>query len=382
MRKTLPTLLVAAALVAAALIAVGGSLSGASRWSPDGLFYQARSLEFQGVSRADSLQRTFQGPLGTELRRIDPTRSGSPSWVTFNAQFYERRVALPVAAAALEPIAGDRALLDLSLAGYVAAVLAVFGLLLLRFRLAVAGAVTLATVFLPALVTHSSYPLTDSWGLAFETGAFACALLVLQRGSRWLVPWTALLVLLAFTRDTTWIPILAAAWLTLTSRSKVALSLLGTAVAATIPVMLLYPTPMRELLAQMLNDAMPAADPSWGFIAGHYPGAIVDLLRADGGFVRDGAWYSAVYFTGGILALFGLARGGHATPSTSLLKAGAVAGIAYVLVVPVFSAFRLELGLVPFAAFGLALATERVAERVALPSLVRRPTVAGSGSGA
>ena len=85
-------------------------------------------------------------------------------------------------------------MLDLSLVGYVAAVLAVFGLLLLRFRLAIAGAVTLATVFLPALVEHSSYPLTDSWGLALETAALACGLLVLERGSRWLIPWTALIL--------------------------------------------------------------------------------------------------------------------------------------------------------------------------------------------
>ena len=76
----------------------------------------------------------------------------------YNAQFYERRIALPAAAAALEPVAGDRALLDLSVAGYVAAVLAIFALLLLRFRLPIAAAVTLATVFLPALADHSSYP--------------------------------------------------------------------------------------------------------------------------------------------------------------------------------------------------------------------------------
>ena len=75
--------------------------------------------------------------------------------------------------------------------------------------------------------------------------------------------------------------------------------MLGTGFAAAVPVMLLFPMPMRELLAKMLNDAEPAADPSWGFIAEHYPGAIVDLLQADGGFVRDGAWYSAAYLVGG-----------------------------------------------------------------------------------
>ena len=41
------------------------------------------------------------------------------------------------------------------------------------------------------------------------------------------------------------------------------------------------------------------------------------------------------------------------------MMAGAIAGAAYVLVVPIFSAFRLELVLVPMAAFGLALGAER-----------------------
>jgi hypothetical protein len=382
MRKTLPTLLVAAALVAAALIAVGGSLSGPPQWSPDGLFYQARALEFQGVDRAAALKQTFQGPMGAELRRIDPTRSGSPAWVEFNAQFYERRLTVPLAAAALEPVAGERTILDLSLAGYVVAILAIFGLLLLRFRLAIAGGVALATAFLPALVHHSSYPLTDSWGLALEAGALACGILVLQRGNRWLIPWTVLILLLSMTRDSTWIPIFAAAWLTVTLRSKVAVSLLGSALAVTIPVTLLFPTPMRELLAQMLNDTMPAPDPSWGFIVSHYPGAVIDLVRANGGFVRDGAFFSAAFIGGGLLALFVLARGRAASTTTSFLKAAAFAAVGFVFVVPIFSAFRLELAAVPMAAFGLALAAERVAERLALPRLARRHSMAGSGSGA
>ena len=51
--------------------------------------------------------------------------------------------------------------------------------------------------------------------------------------------------------------------------------------------------PMRDLIAMMLNDIQPSQDTSWGFIADRYPGAVVDMLQADGGFVRDGAWYSA-----------------------------------------------------------------------------------------
>src|SRR3954471_5278022 len=133
MQKTLLTLLVATVLAGAALATVGGSLNGKPHWSPDGLFYQARATEFRGSEAQDALRSTFGGPMGAELCRIDPIHSGDPSWVTYNAKFYERRVTVPLAAAALEPAAGDRAILDISLAGYVATILAIFGLLLLRF---------------------------------------------------------------------------------------------------------------------------------------------------------------------------------------------------------------------------------------------------------
>lgn len=360
-------LLVAAGLAVAALVAVAGTLGGPARWTPDGLFYHARSLELRGMDRAAALDRAFQGPLGAELRRVDPERSGDPAWVRYNAAFYERRVAVPLAATAVEPVAGDRAILDVSLAGYVAAVLAIFGLLLLRFRLIVAAAVALATVFLPALTHHASFPLTDSWGLALQTAALACAILALQRGPRWLVGWVAAVAVLSFTRDSFWIPILAAAWLAFTLKSRITVALLLSGVAAALPVLLLFSVPTRELLAQMLNDARPAPDASWGFIAERYPGAVVDLLRADGGFVRDGAWYSAVYLTGGLALLFALGRGKDGGPMASFLKAAACAGVAYVLAVPVFSALRLELVLIPMAAFGLGLAAERAVERLKTP---------------
>src|SRR4051812_19417217 len=152
------------------------TLSNPVRWTPDGLFYQARALELRGADTADAQARVFEGAAGAHLRQIDPTRSGDPEWVAYNAQFYERRITVPAAAAALEPVAGDRAILDISVAGYVAAVLAIFGLLLLRFRLPVATVVALATIAMPALSHNASFPLTDSWGLAFETAAVAFAI--------------------------------------------------------------------------------------------------------------------------------------------------------------------------------------------------------------
>jgi hypothetical protein len=384
MRKAALTLAVAAILAAAALLAVRGSLSGAPVWTPDALFYQARVYEIHdGLSRHDALSRAFEGPLGERLRRVDPERSGSPQWVAYNARFYARRLTVPLAASALQPIAGERALLDVSLAGYVAAVLAIFSLLLLLgVRLPFAAGVGLATALVPALTFHSQFPLTDSWGLALETVAFGSALLVLRRGPRWLVAWAAAVALLAFTRDSMWIPVLATIWLAVVQRSRLTLALAGVGVAAALPAVLAVQVPMRELLAQMLNGLQPAPELGWPTIGGRYPAAIVDMLQADGGFVRDGAWYSAAYLLAGLGLLFLLTRGRHATPAATLLKAGALAGAAYVLAVPVFSALRLELVLVPMAALGLGLTAQRVAARAAVPVPSRKSGLARSVPGA
>jgi hypothetical protein len=355
-------------------------------WTPDALYYQARLLEIRGSPHDAAFQRTFEGPLSAELRSRDPHHTGNPSWVKYNEPFYERRVALPLAGAALYPAAGDRSLLYLSLAGYVAAVVALFGLLLLRFRLWIAAAITLGAILLPPLRNHSSYPLTDSWGLALETLAFAAALITLKRGLRWIPLWIAAIALLGFTRDSTWIPVLAAGWLALRYRSRVPVTLFASGVAAALPALIAFATPVRPLLAELVNNSDPPADPSWGFIVRHYPHAVVDLVRADVGFLRRGEWYTALYLVGGVLALLLIVwRRRKREPETSLLTAGAFLGFAYVLAAPVFSAFRLELVFLPMAAYGLALVTERVAARVAergldlegvgppVPARARRP---------
>jgi hypothetical protein len=375
MRKAGLTLLVAAALAATALLTMAGTLGDPVRWTPDGLFYQARSLELQGTDRVAALKRVFQGPLGAEMRRVDPERSGDPEWVAYNAKFYERRITVPAAAAALEPVAGDRSILDISVAGYVAAILAVFALLLLRFSLPIAAGVTLAVIALPALRYHSSFPLTDSWGVALQTAAFVFGLLALDRGRRWLLPWVAAIVLMSFTRDSVWIPIIAALGVTLNQRSKDSMLLLGSAFAAALPALLIFALPIQDLLATMLNGIQPSTDTSWGFIADRYPGAFVDLLQADGGHVRDGAWYSAGFLLAGLALLFLLGWGRRRTAATTFLQAGALAGVAYILVVPIFSSFRLELVCVPMAAYGLALGTEWALERFPRLAWARTPAV-------
>jgi hypothetical protein len=360
-RTTLAALL-AVAFACLAVVHVWPAFHHAVVWTPDSLYYEAKLLEIKGVDHDAAMKRTFEGPLSAELRARDPQKTGNPRWVKYNEPFYERRVAVPLAGAAIEPLAGQRSLLDLSLAGYVAAILALFGLLLLRFRLAIASAVTLATIFLPPLVKHSSFPLTDSWGLALEIAALAAALLTLDRGLRWLPLWIGAIVLLAFTRDSTWIPILAAGCCALRYRTRVPVTLFATGVAAALPALLIFSTPVRDLLALLVNNSQPPADPSWSFIASHYPGALWELVRANVGFLRRGEWYTALYFVGGVLALLALVRRRRALGTAGLLMtSAAVLGVLYVVAAPVFSAFRLELVVVPAAAYGLALAAEAVA---------------------
>jgi hypothetical protein len=374
-RPTLNAAVVALALAGLALLAVHGSLERPVRWSPDGLFYQARLLELRGETREAAFERVFEGPMAARLRVQDPDHVGDPAWVAYNQRFFERRVAVPLAGAALEPVAGERALSIVSIAGFVAAVLALFGLLLLRFRLPVAAAVAAATALLPRLTDIAPLPLTDTWGLALMTAALAFAVLAFDRGPRWIWPWAAAVGLLTFTRDSTWIPVLAAAWCAWRLRSRTPVLLVAAGVVAALPAYVLFEAPMRELLAAAVSDMQPNPDASWIWIAQHYPGAVVDHIRSDLGYVREGAWLSGAYLAGGVVLLFALARG--ADPARMLMRAAAVVAALYVFAVPVFSALRIELVLVPAAAFGLAVGLERVRRlaggTVAVPVPAREP---------
>jgi hypothetical protein len=352
---------IAAALAALSCLAVWPAFHDPVEWTPDALYYQARVLELRGEDNA--VDEVFKGPLAAELRQRDPGHTGNETWVEYNEPFYERRVAVPLAAAAIYPVTEERSLLDLSLVGYIAAVLALFGLLLLRYRIALAATVAAAAALLPPLTHHSSFPLTDSWGLALEIIALGAAILALERGLGWLPLWIGAIALLAFTRDSMWIPIFAVGWLALRSRSRVPVTLFATGIAAALPALLLFTTPVRDLLALLVNDSEPSSDTSWGFIASHYPGALVELIRANVGFLRRGEWYTALFLVGGVLTLLLLVwrRPEVRNRGTTLMTAGAVLALGYVLAAPVFSAFRLELVFVPMAAWGIALAGERVA---------------------
>ena len=144
-----------------------------------------------------------------------------------------------------------------------------------------------------------------------------------------------------------------------------------TGIAAAVPAALLFPAPLRELLAFAVNDFEPAPGFAWAEIARLYPGTLLEALRSDAGFVRGGQWYTGLYFVAGLALLLVLARGRTDDRAVRLLRATVASGILYLLTVPLFSAFRLELVLVPAAAFGFGLAAERL-EALARERLVPR----------
>ena len=156
-------------------------------WTPDALYYQARVLEIRGEDNA--VDKVFEGPLSAELRARDPGHTGNQTWVDYNEPFYERRVAVPLAAAALYPVDQERSLLDISLVGYIAAVLALFGLLLLRFRIAVAATVAVGCGAAAAADAPLVVPAHGQLGARARDVALGAAILALERGLRWLPLW-------------------------------------------------------------------------------------------------------------------------------------------------------------------------------------------------
>ena len=244
------------------------------------------------------VDKIFEGPLSAELRARDPHHTGNTTWVDYNEPFYERRVAVPLAGAALYPRdRGDRSLLDLSLAGYVAALLALFGLLLLRFRHRGRRDGRSRCWLLPPLDAPLVVPADGQLGSRprdrspsaprssrSTAGSGGC-----RSGSA--------RSCCSHSRETACgsRSLRSAGALCAAAIARRSVTLFATGVAAALPALLLFTAPVRDLLALLVNDSELPSDTSWAFIASHYPGALVELIRANVGFLRRGEWYTALY---------------------------------------------------------------------------------------
>ena len=331
---------------------------------PDGYFYRALVLRVRGAGEEEALRHVFEGPL-TAADRADETdlrpyerKLSNPEWVRESAQFYERRWVVPLFAAPFEGWLGARGLRAVSLAGYVVLAPLLYLLLRLWFPLRFALPAAGVALLVEPLRTWSSSPLTDSWGLAFGTAALVFACLALTRGAAWLAAWAAAVLVLGFTRDLTLVLVGAAALTAVLVRSRRALALVVTGVVAALPAPLLFGAPLKAAIAYPLNGYYPVDDPSWSYIADRYVGGAKALAKSDLSYIADHP-LSTLILIAGTLAVALLPPKGAAR---IFVWSAVPAAVAYLVLTPNYTEFRLELAFLPLAALGLGAAALRLEE--------------------
>lgn len=358
--------LAAGILVAAvAAISAAPSLARPVDWTPDGYFYEAQTLEVRGASAQAARATVFSGSL-TEARRareratLAPAdrRVANPAWVDYSAPFFRRRWLVPAAAAAVRPLFGTRSLELVSVLGYVAAAVALYGLLRFRFSPAVAGIAAAAASLVPQYRTSALEPLTDSWGVALEAACLLLALAYLRTRRRTLaLAWPLAVLALAFTRDNAFV--VAVAVLALGVRSRAALKLGAAGLVAALVPSLVFGTHYRVLLAYTLDNSHIPPSTSWSWSLHHYWGGVEKMLRGFATPLRHGVPpVTGLALLVGLVALVALGRAQGRFQQ--LLLASAAASALFLLSLPQ-EGFRITFVLLPAAAAGYALLVELAA---------------------
>lgn len=360
------TALAIVALLLLAALSMGRHWSGDVSWETDALFYQAKTEQILGAEAKVARRQVFGGPLSSYERGLEaqspdePRRVSDPAWVEYSSSFYERRLLLPLAAAALNPVLGQRALQILSLLGFVLVPVLLFGLLRRRFSVEASFVVAAAAILWPPLRAWSVFPLTDSSGLALLIAGLLCGLLVLERGRRWLVPWTLCVLALAFTRDIAFMLVVPALGVLAVERGRRSLVLVGCGIAAALPALMVHSVSESKELAYVFANHTIPADTSWGAVLSEYPSHLGQMA---GRYLDYAVAEPLVVLIalGGLVAAFLLAS--RRDPLT-LLVWGTFPGYLLLLAVgPAFSSFRYELVLVPLIAFGYGHLAERLVRR-------------------
>jgi hypothetical protein len=384
------------------------------RWTPDGFFYQARVLVLRGADEGTAVSRVLEGPLVADAAIDGPQREllRDGEWVEHTTEITRRRLLVPGLAALATPLFGDRSLQAVSLLGYVLVAPLLYLLLRRRFGVRASLVVAAGVALLPPLREWSFHPLTDSWGLALEVSCLLAAVLTLDRGPRWLALWVGSVAALSLTRDATVVVVLAAGWVALVERSRIAVALALSGALAAAPVPLLLGAPVGGTVGAAAADAGRYWDrvaeavrvdvTSQVFGSEHRLTAIafavalaLSLLAAPASLARArrlvlwacGAQLAVTLVAAAVLStrrvepehqlpvglvlLAGLALlllGARDDPFFRLHRAGALACVAYLALFPVASGFRLELAFVPFVAVGIARALEGRPLAVPAPS--------------
>jgi hypothetical protein len=350
-----------------AAISMATHWDGPISWETDALFYQSKSEEISGTDAATARQHVFGGPLSSYERDIEaqqpdePARVSDPAWVEYSSTFYARRLLLPALAVVIKPIFGLRSLQILSLLGFILIPALLFLLLRRRLPFAISGAVAAAVILWPPLRAWAVFPLTDSSGLALLIAALLCALLAIERDRRWLAPWFACVIALAFTRDIAFIPVIAALGLLAVRRDRPSLALAGVGILAALPALFVHGVSESKELAYVFANHTIPSDTSWGAVLPQYPSNFSHMLGRYGDYAAANPLVILATL-GGLLAAFTL------TPrrdTLTILLWSTVPGYLLLMAVgPAFSGFRYELVLVPLIAYGYGYLAERVLRRV------------------
>lgn len=355
-------------LILLAALSMARHWGGEIIWETDALFYQAKVEEIQGADAKAARERIFAGPLAEYERGLEAVspdglkRVSDPAWVEFSAPFYDRRLLLPFTAAVLDPVLGLHGLETLSLLGFVLVPVLLFLLLRQRLSLAASFSVSAAVILWPPLRAWSVFPLSDSFGLVFLIAGLLCALLVIERGPRWLVPWVLCVGALSITRDASFVLVLAALAMVALRRDRRSVALAAGGFLASLPAPLIHSVSASKLLAFVFARHTVPTDTSWGAVLPEYPANVEYML----GRYLDYAVanpHVVLLAIGGVIAAFALAP--RRDPLTILLWATFPGYLVFLTVGPAFSAFRYELVLVPLIVFGYGQVAERVIQRVA-----------------
>lgn len=351
------------------------------RWAPDSLFYTAQKREIQGESRDVALRAAFASAGAAELARSErdlapaQRRIENPAWQTYSSRFYRRRWTVPLLAAALQPVVGERSIEDPSLIGWALLAPLLYLLLRRRFDTGVSVVVSVFCTLLPPVFHVGPVPSTDLLALSLLIAALLAAWQVRVAGLAWLPAWIALVVVVSFTRDANVVLIAATAWLALRERTRRAVALPATAVLASLPAPLLFAAPFRDNLAYTFNDYRIPPDSSWSFIVGEYPHRILDVLRFDLEYPLESA-VPPIAFVMGVIVLAGLVKlyllSDHQDPFLALARGAGVGSLLTVLIAANYSNGRLELVLIPSIAAGLGV----LAEQLLAGRRARKPGVA------
>ncbi len=302
------------------LVAVLVSLhvwTGSIHWTPDALYYQAKTLSIRGQDENSTLHAEFRGPHAKDLRAEEqekiaedpstPHKFTSATWIDYTSRFFDRRVMVPLIAAAIYPVFGVRSVLVVSLVGYLLLSLALFAMLRLRFGPLLSAAVAILCILAPPLRHAAFVPGTDSWGVLLETCALLAAVLVFDRGLPWIAAWVAALALLSITRDDSVVPLVAVGCLFLQVRERRSALLLGSGALSIIPAVLIWGnSSVRENLSYVFSNFTPPVEESWSFVANNYPSHAWDLIHLDISWGTTIGWEGPLWYLGLAVILIGV----------------------------------------------------------------------------